>query len=69
MDTEQLARRARYQARKAYQRMLDEYLTPVSEVPAELVREHWEPMEQFLKEGPDVGEPDFPESKGGQRVN
>jgi hypothetical protein len=67
--SEELARRERYLARREFQRWLDAQLTPPSDVPAELVRERWMPIEQFIREGPDVGETDFPESEAGQRIN
>ena len=67
--SEESDRREQYLARCAYQRAMDALLTPPSQAPAEAVRLAWLPMEQFVKEGPDVGETDFCESEAGQRIS
>ena len=66
MDPEQQARRERYLNRLAFQRAQDAALTPPSDAPAAAVRAAWKPIDQFLKEGPDVGERQEPESKQGK---
>lgn len=65
-EARHLAYRAQAKRRKAFQDALDAALTPVSNAPAEAVRAAYEPIRQFQKEGPDVGEQDKAESK--QRV-
>lgn len=70
MDDEQAkAYRAQYPRRVAAQKALDAALTPVSDAPAEATRQAWEPMRQFVQEGPDVGQRQEPASEKGQRIN
>ena len=44
--------------REAFQAALDAALIPASDAPAEAVRAGWEPMRQFVQEGPHIGETD-----------
>lgn len=68
-DPEEVARRERYDNRTAFQLLQDRRLIPPSAAPATAVRAAWNPITQFIEEGPDVGERDVPESEKGQRVN
>ena len=68
-DAQALEYRRMIRAQHAWHATLDAMLTPPSQVPAQTVREAWEPIELFITEGPDVGETDFPESEAGQRIN
>lgn len=61
-DPERLAYQLRHEAREAYQAWLDAQLLPASEAAAEATRANWQPITDFLEEGPDVGKEDFPES-------
>jgi hypothetical protein len=63
------AYRQMIRAQHRWHATLDAMLIPPSDAPADQVREDWEPIEQFITEGPDVGETDFPESEAGQRIN
>lgn len=65
---EETARRERHLARIAVQREQDAALAG-DDTAAAAVRAAWEPIEQFVKEGPDVGEPEEAESEAGQRIN
>lgn len=62
------AYRLQYARRKAFQGAQDDALAGDDDALAALT-ERWQPMIDFVKEGPDVGERDEPESEGGQRIN
>ncbi len=68
-DDERLANIAAHAAREAYQAAQDAALTPASDAPAVQTRANWQPIEQFIQEGPDVGYEDEAESEKGQRIN
>ncbi len=69
-EEERLARhRLDYVAQRTFQRALDALLTPASQLPAIQVRANVEPIMQFIKEGPDVGQREEIESEAGQRIN
>ena len=69
-DARLLAYRLKQAAQKAYQAWLDARLTPPSDAPAEKVRADWEAIEQFVTEGPDIGDTDDADaSPSGQRFN
>ena len=55
MDAERLANQLRHEARAAYQAWLDAQLTPTSDAAADATRAGWQPMTDYLKEGPDGG--------------
>lgn len=68
MDPERLANQLEHEARAAYQAWLDTLLLPASEAAAIQTRENWRPIDEFQKEGPDVGYREEAESEDG-RVN
>ena len=68
-DAQAAAHRAQHEARAAYQAAQDAALTPSSDAPAVQTRANWQPIDDFLKEGPDVGYEDEAESEKGQRIN
>lgn len=68
-DARATAYRQMIRAQHAWHAALDALLIPPSDAPAEAVRAAWEPIEQFITEGPDVGETEYPESEAGQRIN
>lgn len=69
-DAEQAAlHRAQHALREAYQALLDAALTPASDAPAEAVRADWQPIEDVIKEGPDVGFREEAGSEKDQRIN
>lgn len=57
---------AQQQARIAFQASLDAALLPPSDAPAEAIRADWQPMTDFIREGPDIGKDD-PEPQVEQR--
>ncbi len=61
--------RLQYASQVVFQRILDAMLTPESQIPALQIRANIEPIRQFKKEGPDVGQREEVESKSGQRIN
>ena len=63
------AHQLQHERRETFQAWLDDALTPASEARAEQTRANWQPIEQFIEEGPDVGEADEAESEEGQRIN
>jgi len=67
-SVEERERRQRWLNRRAFQIAHDRLLAGDPDA-AQAVRDAWEPMLLFLKEGPDVGEPEEVESAGGQRFN
>lgn len=67
MAPEEQARRDRYLARAAFQQALDALLTGDPTLRAALAA-RYEPIAQYQKEGPHVGEQDQPQSAAG-RVN
>jgi hypothetical protein len=68
-ETRATAYRQMIRAQHRWHATLDALLMPPSDEPADQVREDWEPIDQFITEGPDVGETDFPGSEAGQRIN
>jgi len=68
-EARRIAYRQQRARRVAFQSALDAALTPVSQEPAATVRTNFEPIAQFLREGPDVGEAREVEPKGDQRFN
>jgi hypothetical protein len=68
-DPERLANQLAYEAREAYQAWLDAALTPASDAAALQTRANWQPIEDFIEEGPDVGYREEPESEEVQRIN
>ena len=68
-DPERLANIAAHAAREAYQAAQDAALTPVSDAAAAQTRANWQPMTDFIQEGPDVGYREEAESEEGQRIN
>ncbi len=61
--------RLQYESQVVFQRAMDVLLTPESQLPALQIRANFEPIRQFKKEGPDVGQREEVESEGGQRIN
>lgn len=68
-EARRIAYRIKRDQQRIYQRWLDTKLTPASEMPAALVRQQWEPIEQLLEEGPHVGERQDPDNGDPQRIN
>lgn len=68
-DAERLANIAAHKARAAYQAAQDAALTPESDAPAAQVRTNWQPIREFIEEGPDVGFEDEAGSEKDQRIN
>ena len=69
-DARLLAYRLKQASQRAYQEWLDAQLTPESDAPAEQVEADWKAMEQFVTEGPDIGDTDDADaSPSGQRFN
>jgi len=69
-DAEQAAlHRAQPALREVYQALLDAALTPASDARAEAGRTDWQPIEDVIKEGPDVGFREEAGSEKDQRIN
>ena len=62
-DAARLANQLAHEAREAYQAWLDAQLLPASDAAAEATTANWQPMTDYLKEGPDVGYREDPESE------
>ena len=62
-DAERLANQLEYEAREAYQVWLDAQLLPASDAAADATVANWQPIIDFLQEGPDVGYREVPESE------
>jgi hypothetical protein len=62
-DPERLANKLEHEAREAYQAWLDAQLLPASDAAAEATVANWQPIIDFLQEGPDVGYREDPESE------
>lgn len=66
-DSERLANQLQHEARIAYQASLDDAITPTDAAFDALVV-RWQPMIDFVKEGPHVGFREEAESEAG-RIN
>ena len=62
------AYRLQYDRRKAKQAALDTALAGDTAA-RESLDTKWQPITEFIQEGPDVGEADEPTSEGSQRIN